>query len=796
MRIYLVLLSCFLIAFLSGYSIAGQYQLIRVPWQEQLQQSLTAEGWDITLRRPGAYFHALCTNDQLSMLQAQGVFYTIIQEDLVGFYQSRLNAPRDIGGYHTFSETMEFMDSLHLLYPHIVAERESIGITWEGNIIWAQKISDNPSLDEDEPEVLYDALIHAREAISHEQLIYFMRYLCQYYGSDDLITYLVNNRELWFIPVFNPDGFLYNENHWPAGGGIWRKNRRNNGDGTFGVDLNRNFGYMWGYDDIGSSPSTSDQTYRGPSPFSEPETQYYRDFVNDHQFILSFHYHSYQGLYLFPWGYDYLLADDYELFMEYGIEFTRFNSYIPAPATDLYPANGTTIDWMYGDTSGHHKTFAYIIEVGGEDDGFWPPEDRIVELCEATLWGNIKMAEFAGIFFKMIGHQFIDYSGNNNGFPDQAEQIILSITARNAGFQPGHGFYITLDSASFGISILSDSSWIGSIPKHSNFTDYSASIVFEISEEVASGSEINLYLTLHDTSGYYKKEIIVFNAGTPIILFFNDFNVSDSGLTSIEGPDWEWGIPYRGPENAYSPDKCWGTKLSDNYSNSSHSILQTEWLHIPADYSYVNLSFWHWYYFEASGTIFYDGGNLQFRTAGSPAFELLHPENGYDGLIFEHNSYLADDSGFGSISGEWIRESFDLTPYIGDSLLVRFILGTDPYVSKPGWYIDDLKIIGYTTPEVNNEENKLFLPSHIEMNSYPNPFNSYLTITINGEPGICYQITCLDISGRQKTLIKEGFLKKQVETILWTPESLSTGLYFISLKSPTATTVQKVLYLR
>jgi murein tripeptide amidase MpaA len=97
--------------------------------------------------------------------------------------------------------------------------------------------------------------------------MYYMWYLLENYGTDPEATYLVDNREMYFVPCFNPDGYEYNRQTDPNGGGMWRKNRRNNG-GSYGVDLNRNFGYMWGYDDLGSSPIPSSETYRGPSAFS------------------------------------------------------------------------------------------------------------------------------------------------------------------------------------------------------------------------------------------------------------------------------------------------------------------------------------------------------------------------------------------------------------------------------------------------------------------------------------------------------------------------------------------------
>ena len=94
----------------------------------------------------------------------------------------------------------------------------------------------------------------------------------------------------------------YNRSTNPSGGGMWRKNRRNNGDGTYGVDLNRNFGFAWGYDNLGSSPTPGSETYRGPSAFSEPESQAVRDLALLKNYKTHFNLHSYQNAFLYPWG--------------------------------------------------------------------------------------------------------------------------------------------------------------------------------------------------------------------------------------------------------------------------------------------------------------------------------------------------------------------------------------------------------------------------------------------------------------------------------------------------------------
>jgi hypothetical protein len=339
------------------------------------------------------HIDVLIPADELGELDKVGLSYSVIHPDITSFYQSRLTAKEtrngSMGGYRTLSEIELVMDSIATENPLIVQPRWSIGQTHQGRDIWVMKISDDVLVDEDEPEIYYNAAIHAREVITPEILVYFMRYLTDNYGSDPEVTYLVDNREMFFTLCVNPDGYYYNELTDPGGGGYWRKNRRNNGDGTWGVDLNRNFGYEWGYDDNGSSPYPGDATYRGPSAFSEPESQTIRDFTNSRNFKITVTYHSYSNLILWPWGYDYFLTPDEDIFSEMGDSVVAFNGYAPGPAHTLYPANGVTDDWFYGADLMHPKIYAFTPEVGGSSDGFWPPTYRITDLVSENLGPNL-----------------------------------------------------------------------------------------------------------------------------------------------------------------------------------------------------------------------------------------------------------------------------------------------------------------------------------------------------------------------------------------------------------------------
>ena len=175
-----------------------------------------------------------------------------------------------MGGFLTWQEMQDQLDLMVALHPDLISPKVSIGTSHEGRPIHVLRISNDPNVDQAKPEMLYDALHHAREPEGVMQLLYFMWSLLERYGTDPLITHIVDTRELYFVPCVNPDGYVYNETTDPFGGGMWRKNRRDNGDGSFGVDLNRNYGLAWGIDDDGSSPDPFSDVYRGPSAFSEP----------------------------------------------------------------------------------------------------------------------------------------------------------------------------------------------------------------------------------------------------------------------------------------------------------------------------------------------------------------------------------------------------------------------------------------------------------------------------------------------------------------------------------------------
>jgi len=395
---------CFTLMPVSGHAAKTPEELMRdrkvvarwhVTGHGQLQEAYR-RGLDVWEEHPdprAGYFTVMITEAELAQLRQTGYEIEVMDPD---YYQTRKTmALVPNGGFRTYAQCTALMDSIHTAHPTITTAKFSIGSTVQGRQMWAMKISDNPGVDENEPEVLFTGMHHAREPIAMEVCLETMNRLTNGYGTDTLITRLVNEREIFFVPIVNVDGYEYNLATNPDGGGMWRKNRKNNGNGTFGIDLNRNYGYKWGYDNNGSSPTPGSETYRGTAAFSEIENVNMRNFINSQHFVFAINYHSYSNLFLWPWGYDQIYSPDEAFFQAVGESVVTSNGYAPEIGWGLYVTNGDADDWGYGATSEHSKIYAFTPEVGSSSDGFWPPPSRIPALVEENQGPNLVIIELA-----------------------------------------------------------------------------------------------------------------------------------------------------------------------------------------------------------------------------------------------------------------------------------------------------------------------------------------------------------------------------------------------------------------
>ena len=321
--------------------------------------------------------------------------------------------PAADANYHSYQEMTDETLAIANAHPSIV-QRQSLGASYQGTRqIWALKISDNVATDEAEPEALFTANQHAREHLTVEMAMYLLNELTSKYGTDSRITSVVNSREIWIVPSMNPDGAEFDVS--TGSYAMWRKNRQpNSGSTAVGTDLNRNWAWQWGCCG-GSSGTFSSETYRGTAPFSAPETQRVRDFVNSRvvggtqQIKTAIDFHTYSELVLWPYGYTTadtaagMTTDDRNALAALGTNMAATNGYTPEQASDLYIADGAIDDWLWG----QHKIFGYTFEMypTTSNPGFYPPDEVIPEQTSRNREAVLRLLETSDCPYRSIGKE-------------------------------------------------------------------------------------------------------------------------------------------------------------------------------------------------------------------------------------------------------------------------------------------------------------------------------------------------------------------------------------------------------
>ncbi|MBU0754091.1 MAG: zinc carboxypeptidase [Planctomycetes bacterium] len=500
--------------------------------------------------REGEGIQIVADTEDLDLLMRSNVPYTILYKDLIAHYESRfdMNLSKDLGygsmgGYYKFDEVENRLDQFRSDHPNLITAKISLGQTEQGRNIWAVKISDNPDQDEDEPEAIIDSLTHAREPQGMMSTLYFMDWVLENYDTDPLAKFLVNEREMWFVPVQNPDGYYRNQQTNPHGGGMWRKNRRNNGDGSRGVDPNRNWGYMWGFDGQGSSGSPKSETYRGPSPMSEPETQAMAALISERNAVERMSIHTYGNLWLIPWGYDRIVTPDDSLLRILSDEMAPESYTVGTCWETLYTVNGGSCDWDYGDQG----IMTFSPEMGTDNDGFWPSTSRIMPIAEEVLPSLQYFFAIAGAFLKMDRFKITDIAGKLNGYPDAGDRVelVVDLTNRGLGDYPDP-ISLSLSSASPRVNILTGTSQVPAVASRASTDNAAQPFVFEIESDTPYAESVELELTIN-LHGIGLKETIDFYVGTARQTAFDDMEAGVNqwflGGKSTEG-GWEWGNPY------------------------------------------------------------------------------------------------------------------------------------------------------------------------------------------------------------------------------------------------------------
>ncbi|WP_188375410.1 M14 family zinc carboxypeptidase, partial [Winogradskyella haliclonae] len=455
--------------------------------------------------------------------------------------------------------------------------------TWSGQTIHYVRITgDQSSAEGSKPQILFTSMIHSREVGSLMSNIYFMWYLLENYATNDAVKNLVDNNELYFIPVVNPDGLRWNEVINPSGGGLQRKNLRPDANTGFnnrrGVDLNRNFDYLFGSAGSGSSGTASDDTYRGPYAFSEPESKILRNFVLSRDFQTVLMNHGFANSLPHPYGgIPGQVSEREDEMHKWHEDMTRYNRYVSG-ATIFSAANGIADDWMVGspttnpsdaDGNGSFGSERNILATTPEhgDSGFWPPANDIIPIAERAMRLSLTSIYHGGRYAKFHDLTQSDISTTTSNLTFGIERV--------GQFNDNE----TNKTADFNLTITPVSSNIVSIANVPTQTldileqaDVQSQIVLNAS--IQPNDKIEYRVQLSDSQGVVFYDVNIEKYYQPSVLL-ND-NPDNDGITNWNASGgWNIITNSGNPSNVYSGTTAIRDNNSTSYANGATKTLTT-----------------------------------------------------------------------------------------------------------------------------------------------------------------------------------------------------------------------------
>lgn len=707
---------------------------------------------------------------EIDLLQTNGFSFEILIEDVSAYYVANSNAEVEVhgndrsgcggsaggssfnvtdpanwqlgsmAGFYTYQEFLDELDSMASKYPNLITVKSPISTftSIEGRPIYWVRISDNPNSDETEEEVLYTSLHHAREPASLSQLIFYMWWMLENYGVIDEVTYLIDETEMYFVPMVNPDGYVYNETTSPGGGGMHRKNRRNVGTTNKGIDLNRNYSYQWGTTGISFSPNND--TYCGTAAFSEPETQAIKWFCENRDFQFASNAHTHGNLLLFPYGYNTPFAPDHDYMQAFTNHMVIYNGYSAIKSSDLYPASGDSDDYMYADDLVlKPKIFSMTPECSSEgtSNDFWPPQSAIHHICSDNIWMNKTLAHMPHVYGVVTDLDPNQIATTTGYFHYQIERLGLEDGDLTVSISPITGIQ------SVGISNV-----------HTlNIMDIEEdSVSFILDAGISFGDEIK-YELLTDNGTWIRRDTIVKIFGAPTVFFADNLDDLDSWSGT-------WDLT---TEDFVSPSNCMTDSPFTDYNDNvvSDIELMQSFNFEDATYAFVQ--------FNAKWALENDYDYVQFMASidgGTSWTPLCGEYTNIGGSNQDNGNPLYDN-----FQLTWVLEEISLTDYLGmTDVSFKFHFVSDGGVTEDGFYFDDFTLY---TDQIDNsglEENNA-----LAWTIYPNPASQAVMIQFNQTEGI-QQVEITNELGELIYLFKPSTTMSQIPT-----ESWKNGVYFIKV---------------
>ncbi len=681
----------FLLLFIVCYPVFSDFHLVRLHFANDLDyQKIISLNLDFESAVIGKDFIEVVVNDfELGTIKISNLNFEVVVENYEKYLSEKLERENNkitldktltfsfgsMGGFYKLNEIFKQFDELVKNYSYFI-QADTFGYSFEGRPLIAYAFGSNePGV----PEVLITALHHSREPATVTSIVYFLNKFFELASNGDQeANYLLSNRKIWVIPILNPDGYFYNEKKYPNGGGLWRKNRRPINDKDTGVDLNRNYGpfEFWNANNNGSSTNPSNETYRGPEPFSEPESKALREFCLRKRFVLALNYHTYGGMLIYPYSALPYETPDSLWFRSFGKYIQPLTSYYFG--TDLqtvgYSTRGSSDDWFYIQDSTKGKVFAFSPEASYQFDGFWPNKSRIIEIGKENypliwnfLWSagaNIRLIENLYSFdtLEKKGTLFLDFQNigirkNNNGdkiyVRSLSPDIHLDTVINLPLLEPAEVFKtmikIPVPNASF-----------------------------------KNGTQVDFVVTINQ-NGILRNDTISHLLYAYEIV---DFKSSENWYFD----DTKWGYEFDTTEGkVYLCDSPYGNYIDslDNYLYSSSILL---------DYSNAELEIRSRWIIEP----FYDFALIEVSTDFGDSWIPLRSKRSMIASQNQFGKQKKGTFGFAGYFNYWNTQIFSLSPFLRKSIKLRLSVLSDRAKNFMGWDIERLQFRFFSPVDFGN----------------------------------------------------------------------------------------------
>jgi len=789
----------------------------------QIINTFTEDNYDIAAYKPGEFLDIVVSEIKYHELLAQGYDVVITQTEQQ--MKNNLNELTDLDGYVDYEQMLAELQQIELDYPNTcklydIGESRGKQYSDAGNSnyddyyheIWAMKVSDNVEIEEDEPSIYYLSEHHAREPISLEVNMAVLNHIIDNYGTDPEITDNVDNTQIWFVPLVNPNGHKIVTDEIYT---MWRKNIcDNNGNGSIntgyyaedGVDPNRNYSWEWG----GASTDWTSETYQGTSAFSEPETQAVEALIDNHHFVAGISYHSYSELVLYPFGYeDGVVAPDHAALEELAIDMAVTipgqygGNYTPMPGWDLYPCTGTTDDYTYGT----HGVFSFTIELATE---FIPPAGQVAGICEDNI-------EAAMILLDRVNGSILTGHITDADTDEPIEAMIFIDGIDDIGVyrepymsnEEFGSYYRLLTNDTYNVTISAygyDSQTYEDVVIDDDVTLLDVALVpssstIDLSGVVTDGDTgeplANAVVAIQD----FGVPSVTTNAnGEYIIEDLYEFNYMIAVYSSIHAGLLEQHFVTAANSvidfELYAiPD---GTFENGEYESSWNLSGNNNWV-------IDNATVYSGNYSARSGTIYDDQTSslsisLFVQDDGEISFyQKVSSETDYDYLRFYIDNTLQDNW---SGNGSWEFETFSVESGFHTFKWEYYKDGGVSSFQDCAW-IDEITFPANSV-DVTPDENSMIQIAEFYGN-YPNPFNPTTTFSYNLATESEISLTLFNVKGQKiKTLVNENQTAGNHQ-ITWDGtddhgKKVSTGIYFshcdVNNEESDYTSVKKVLLLK